>query len=299
LEVPHEEAHGEVRGDRRTRGADRGGPTHAVALRARQGGQLQNGGRADDRRREEEGKAGSILVREPDEEPAAHRRARSGEARDERDRLRRADENRVAPSHRARDAGVVVGIGHGRPPAEQLRPVEEEPVERQEDRRVLRRPEEVAQLVLQREAEDARGDRADDEQLPELRVGVAGRDLTIPERPAEAFADPPPVAPEEPEQDDCRREMRRDEEGEEVRILLVNVPTDELRKDDAMAEARDGKELGNALEKAEHRPLEVADRHYVVRARFGPVLNQANARQASPTRNDAMPCFVWWWLDPA
>jgi len=90
-----------------------------------------------------------------------------------------------------------------------------------------------------------------------------------------------------------------DEEREEVRVLLVDVPADELRKDDAVAEARDGKELGHALEEAEHRPLEVADRHYVARARFGPVLNQANARQASPTRNDAMPCFVWWWLDPA
>src|SRR5262249_59833316 len=28
------------------------------------------------------------------------------------------------------------------------------------------------------------------------------------------------------------------------------------------------------------------------------VLNQANTRQASPTRNDAIPCFVWWWFEP-
>ena len=50
---------------------------------------------------------------------------------------------------------------------------------------------------------------------------------------------------------------------EEVRGVLVDVPADELREDDAVAEARDGEELGHALEQAEHRPLEVADRHLV------------------------------------
>ena len=40
------------------------------------------------------------------------------------------------------------------------------------------------------------------------------------------------------------------------------------------------------------------DTHDTV-VRFGPVLNQANTRHATPTRNDAMPCLTWWWPEPA
>src|SRR5260370_1445392 len=45
--------------------------------------------------------------------------------------------------------------------------------------------------------------------------------------------------------------MRRDEEGDEELVVLVNVPADEPREDDAVPEARDGKELRDALEQAE------------------------------------------------
>ena len=31
----------------------------------------------------------------------------------------------------------------------------------------------------------------------------------------------------------------------------------------------------------------------------GPVWNQANTKQAIPSRNAAMPCLKWWVLDPA
>ena len=71
-----------------------------------------------------------------------------------------------------------------------------------------------------------------------------------------------------------------------------------------MPEARDGEELRHALQQPEHRALEVADRmHEGAEATrcavFGPVLNQAKTKHASPTRNAAMPCFTWWWLEPA
>ena len=75
---------------------------------------------------------------------------------------------------------------------------------------------------------------------------------------------------------------------------MVDVPAQELREDDRVAEARDGEQLGHALQQAEHRGMEVGDRHYAEAERvfLGPVLNQANAKQARPTRNAAMPCFV-------
>ena len=72
-----------------------------------------------------------------------------------------------------------------------------------------------------------------------------------------------------------------------------------------MTEARDREQLGHALEQPEHDALEVGDRMHsggvgrLGSRFFGPVLNQAKARQASPTRKAAMPCFTWWWLDPA
>ena len=136
----------------------------------------------------------------------------------------------------------------------------------------LRGGEDAAQLVLEQQPENAGRDRADDEQPAELRVGVVGRDPAIAQRPSEPPEDPHPVAPEEEEQHDRRRKMRRDEEREEELVVLMDVPADEPREDDAVAEARDGEELGHALQQPEHRRLEVADRVHsgaAGRVRFG------------------------------
>jgi len=78
---------------------------------------------------------------------------------------------------------------------------------------------------------------------------------------AEAAQDPDPVAPEEAEQHDRRREVRRDEKGDEERVVLADVPAEELRRDHAVAEARDREELREALEQAEGDRLSVRDRH--------------------------------------
>ena len=72
---------------------------YALAFGAEQLGQLEHGGGADDRRREQKGKAGRIPVGEADDEATAHRRARAGEAGDERERLRRADQKRLPEAH--------------------------------------------------------------------------------------------------------------------------------------------------------------------------------------------------------
>src|SRR5205085_197484 len=102
-------------------------------------------------------------------------------------------------------------------------------------------------------------DRPDYEEPAELRVDVVRRDLAVAEAAPEAAQDPDPVTPEEDEQDDRRGEVRRDEEGEEVGVVLVDVPAQDARQDDAVAEARDREELGHALEQAEDHGLPVGD----------------------------------------
>ena len=96
-----------------------------------------------------------------------------------------------------------------------------------------------------------------------------------------------------------------DQEGEEVVVVLVDVPAEQAGKDDAVAEARDRKRLGDPLQRAEDRPLEVRDGVHVAltlagggRAE-GPVWNQAKTKQPTPRMRARMPCLTWWWLDPA
>src|SRR5439155_13287118 len=133
-------------------------------------------------------------------------------------------------------------------------------------------------LVLEREPEDPGRNRADDEEPRELRIGVA--DLAVAQAPPQTLHDPHPVAPEETEQDERRREMRRNEERDEERVVLMDVPPDELREDDAVAEARDREELGDALEQTQHDGLEVRDH---LRRAAGPVWNHASPSNARPT----------------
>ena len=144
-------------------------------------------------------------------------------------------------------------VGLGRAPPQRLGAEEDHAVEREEDARVLRRGEELPQPVLQQQAEDPGRDRGDDDQPAELRIGVVGADLAVAERASDPFDDPHPVAPEEPEEHERRREMGRDEEAQEVLLVLVDVPAEEAREDDAVPEARDGEELRDALEQPEDR----------------------------------------------
>jgi hypothetical protein len=149
---------------------------------------------------------------------------------------------------------VVVVVGLRRAPPQKLGAVEQEAVQRQEDRGRLRRGEHAAQLVLEGEAEDPGRDRPDDEQPAELRVGVARVDAAVAERAPDALDDPHPVVPEEAEQDERRREMGRNEEGEEVLVVLVDVPAEQAREDHAVPEARDREELGHALQSPGRSP---------------------------------------------
>ena len=163
------------------------------------------------------------------------------------------------------------------------------------DVRRERRREDRAQLVLEQEAEDPGGDRADDEQPGELRVGVVLTDLAITKRATDALEDAGPIVPEEAEEHDRGREVRRDEERQEVLVILMDVPAKELRQDHAVPKARHREQFRDALKQPENDRSGIGDQrgeqdHVVLL--FGPVWNQANANAARPTRNEAMPCFT-------
>ena len=98
------------------------------------------------------------------------------------------------------------------------------------------------------------------EQPAQARVGVIGADLTHLQRAAEPLHDFDPVAQEEEQQHDRRGEVRGHEEGQEVLVVLVDVPAEQARQHDAVAEARDRERLGDALCEAEDDRLEVGDR---------------------------------------
>src|SRR5436305_6056716 len=99
FEEAHQEADREVGRDRGAERPDERLAAHAVPRAAEELGQLEDRGGADDRRREQEREAGGVLVREADEQTAAHRRARAREAGDQRQGLSGADEDCIAPRH--------------------------------------------------------------------------------------------------------------------------------------------------------------------------------------------------------
>src|SRR5262249_49269062 len=118
----------------------------------------------------------------------------------------------------------------------------------------------------------------------------------------DALHDPHPVVPEEAEQHEGGREVGRDEEGEEVLVVLVDVPAEQAREDDAVPEARDREELGDALQEPQDDRLGIRDQgreDQLALGRFCPERNQAKTRQATPSRNAAIPCLTWWWFEPA
>ena len=111
-------------------------------------------------------------------------------------------------------------------------------------------------------------DRADDEQPAEARVAVAGRDLPVAQRAAEAARrSAPSRSRKKPKQDERGRQVRRDQEGQEVVVVLVDVPAEQPRQDDGVPEARDRERLGDPLEEPQDDRLEVGDRVHAGDAR--------------------------------
>src|SRR6476660_5175395 len=87
----------------------------------------------------------------------------------------------------------------------------------------------------------------------------------------------------------------------------MDVPAQQLGQDHAVPEARDGEELGDALQEAEEGRLRVRDqrereRRHEAQASTcvrGPLWNQAKTNAPMPSSSAAMPCLTWWCADPA
>jgi hypothetical protein len=143
------------------------------------------------------------------------------------------------------------------PPAEALEQEEKDPVEDQERGGRGGRGEQRPKGVLEQEPQGARRDGADDEQPAEAGVGVSGSDLPVTQRPSQAAEDPRPVVTEDQQEHQGGRHVGGDQEGEEVVVVLMDVPAEQAREDHPVAQAGDRKGLGDALNQAKDDGLEV------------------------------------------
>src|SRR5664280_1866893 len=97
---------------------------------------------------------------------------------------------------------------------------------------------------------------------PATRPWAGRRDSSRPDRGDDAADDPGPSVAIEDDEGQRGRHVEPDEQGQEVRLRRGlrrdhPAPPEELGEDHRMAEARDGEELGDALEQPEHDRLEV------------------------------------------
>ena len=214
-----------------------------------------------------------IGVGEADEEPTADRDTGAADPGEEGGRLDGPHADGFAKTERCQPLlGVRRRIGL-RTPLELLGPLlsarrasaevlgseQNQAVDGEERSRGRGVSEERAQLVLEEQANETCGDRADDEEPREPRVRIVVTDLAVPETSAEPLDDPCPFPEEEDEEHDRGREVRRHEEGEEIGLVLVQVPTEELRQDHGVTKARDREQLRHALQETDHDRLEVRD----------------------------------------
>ncbi len=154
-------------------------------------------------------------------------------------------------------------FAHLRAAAEALGGEQHAAVDHQEDRRHFGLGGERAQLVLQRQADDPRGDARGDDQPREPLGGVL--DAALAERAEERAHDLHPVAPVVRQQAqraaDVQHHHERQPEGLRLRLRVDQpVPPEQRREQHRVPEARDREQLGHALQDPEHDRLEVADR---------------------------------------
>ena len=280
------------------------GPRTPLPELPEQVGQLQQRRGADDRRRQQEREAGRVLVltarpagRRPSSRPSGRSRGSGPSACDV------ADDRLPCASATRRDALVAArASSSGRPGAR---------------RRSRSAPSSITPLTIRKNAALAgrrtgRAARArpagrcsptgivpDDEQPAEAGVGVvAGISRARSER-----ASPRTIriqsAPEEPEQDERRRQVGRHEEGEEEVVVLVDVPAEQPRQDHAVPERRDRERLLTPWSRPEDRGLAVADhrRERPTAPAGGGAGREPGVRERREPeeRTRRSPCLTWWW----
>ena len=142
-----------------------------------------------------------------------------------------------------------------RPP---VGPAEQEPEAGEEDRDLPRLAEVPRDDVLERDADQPRGDRRrDDDPRDPL---VRRRDRATTERPEPRDDERLQIAPEVGPHRDERPEVQRDVERLVEGVVRLEVlPLEEPRNEDQVARGRDGQKLRRALDEAEHERLPVRE----------------------------------------
>ncbi len=130
-------------------------------------------------------------------------------------------------------------------PLQPLAGEEDETVDDEKDGGDGRNAEQAAQKLVEGKADDGGRDRRDDDEAEQAQL-VGTRPLGRPAENREQELDP--VAPEIDEERRRGAEMEDDEEGQEARRLLIDLPAQEGREDDRVTEAADREKLGDALE---------------------------------------------------
>ena len=237
------------RGVRAEAGDDAAGQHLAVdagAERAGQVGQLEHAGGQDHRRGQQEGEPGRVLVGQPADQAADHRDPGPADARQQREDLGRADEQRGAEARRRHNrrsaatsasASTVEGGWAGGPAAvaptadrsfdggggtaQPLAEQQDHAVRHQEHRRRGRAAEHRAERVLQQQAADPDRDRGQHDQpgQPLVRRGHPA----VPDRGEQAADDPHPVGPEEDQQRQRGRDVQPDDERQVRRLRRGHV----------------------------------------------------------------------------
>jgi hypothetical protein len=164
---------------------------------------------------------------------------------------------RAAGRHRRKlgPPGGLVRVGLlGPPGAETLAGVEDHAVDDQEDRRPDRLGEQLPELMLEEQPDQADRDRGYDQEPAQLLVH--GLHPPVPDRAEEAADDPHPVAPEVDHDPDRRGHVQAHHEGQVRRAVRGDVqvcfpvPADDRGQQDVVPEAGHREQLGHALDQA-------------------------------------------------
>ena len=189
LEEAHEEAHREIGGDGGAERAHERRAAHAVALEPNSSGSLSTAAAPMIGVASRNAKRAASSLESPASRPppiVAPEREKPGSSASA---CAAPIADRLAPARAARRSARrrrAAGSGPGARRRSRSAPSSISAVEHQEDGGRLRRGEHLAQRVLEQQAEQPGGDRADDEQPAELGVGVVGRDLAVAQRAPEA-----------------------------------------------------------------------------------------------------------------
>lgn len=162
------------------------------------------------------------------------------EARNQRADLREAHEERLLERH-------LLGRLMGAAALDAIAEPQQHAVDDQRNRDDPQIMKHALDALFQQQADDAGRDRTDDQRPHQVPVVV----LAAAELREETADQCDPARAEVPQQRQRGAEVERDEEGQQLRRMLVDVHAEQRRHEQRMAEAADGEEFGDALQDAQ------------------------------------------------